>query len=84
MRHLLAILGVIGAILFGARSFAVQPAGQAVSAKRQMIECMSKRMSANRTLTYNAALQACKDKLRAQKAELASNASIESPSIKTR
>ena len=41
--------------------------------KRQLSECMSKRMIANRTLSYNDAAKACKDQLRGNKTDAALN-----------
>lgn len=43
------------------------------SVKRQMIECMTQRMSASRAISYNDAARECRDTLRAQIAALASN-----------
>jgi hypothetical protein len=42
-------------------------------AKRQMIACMTQQMSASRTISYNEAARVCRDALKAQIANLASN-----------
>ena len=39
--------------------------------KRQLAECMTKRMYANRALSYNDAAKACKDQLRGNKTDAA-------------
>jgi hypothetical protein len=50
---------------------AAQPERPAVIAKHQLTECMAKRMSANRNLSYYEAMRACKERLQPSK-ELAS------------
>jgi hypothetical protein len=41
--------------------------------KRQLADCMTKRMYANRTLSYNDAAKVCKDQLRGNKTDAALN-----------
>lgn len=41
--------------------------------KRQLADCMTKRMYADRTLSYNDAAKACKDQLRGSKTDAALN-----------
>jgi len=41
------------------------------SAKRQLVMCMTKRMSDSRTLSYNEATKLCKEQLEAQRVTLA-------------
>ena len=41
--------------------------------KRQLADCMTRRMYANRTLSYNDAAKACKDQLRGTKTDAALN-----------
>jgi hypothetical protein len=84
MRYPSAILILTVASALSAPSFAAEPAAQPLSTKRQMVDCMTKRMSASRTLSYNAAMQACKDALQDQKTAVASNTQIESAAVKTR
>jgi len=52
----------------GAR--ATEPSPRPVSAKRQMVMCMTKRMSDSKTLSYNDAAKLCKEQLQAQRATL--------------
>jgi len=49
-------------LVLGAQTIAAQPESPAVIAKRQLSECMTKRMSANKTLSYNDAMRACKER----------------------
>jgi hypothetical protein len=70
MRHAAIVIGLCGAVLMGS-SWGAEPASQSVSTKRQIIDCMSKRMSANRLLSYNDAMRACKDKLQPRQEALA-------------
>jgi hypothetical protein len=49
-----------------------QPQSAAIIAKHQLSECMNKQMSANRSLSYNDAMRACKQRLQPPKDTLAS------------
>lgn len=63
-------------LLIGAQTVSAQPERPAVIAKHQLSECMTKRMSANRSLSYNDAMRACKERLQPPK-DLASVNQIE-------
>jgi hypothetical protein len=54
-------------LLIGAPMVSAQPERPAVLAKHQLSECMAKRMSANRNLSYNDAMRACKERLQPPK-----------------
>lgn len=54
-------------LILGAQTIRAHPESPAVLAKRALSECMSKRMSANRNLTYNDAMRACKERLQPPK-----------------
>jgi hypothetical protein len=54
-------------LLIGAQTVSAQPERPAVLAKHQLSECMAKRMSANRSLSYNDAMRACKERLQPPK-----------------
>jgi hypothetical protein len=54
-------------LMLGAQTVSAQPESAAVLAKHQLSECMIKRMSANRSLSYNDALRACKERLQPPK-----------------
>ena len=70
LKRLMAI-GLCGALL-GAQVLAAPPASQASIVKRQLHECMARRMGANRTLSYNDALRTCKERAQPAKEALAS------------
>jgi hypothetical protein len=54
-------IGLCSVLLLGAHAVAAPPARQAAIMKRQLVECMIKRMKANRTLSYNDAMRTCKE-----------------------
>jgi hypothetical protein len=54
-------------LLIGVQTVSAQPERPAVLAKHQLSECMAKRMSANRSLSYNDAMRACKERLQPPK-----------------
>jgi hypothetical protein len=54
-------------LILGAQTIAARPESAAVIAKHQLSECMTKRMSADRNLSYNEALRACKERLQPPK-----------------
>jgi hypothetical protein len=58
---------IFNSSLIGAQTVSAQPERPAVLAKHQLSECMSKRMSANRNLSYNDAMRACKERLQPPK-----------------
>jgi hypothetical protein len=64
-------------ILVSLQAAAVQPSQSAIN-KRALMGCMTKRMSADKTLSYNAALRACKDLTQTPKDALAANGPIDS------
>ena len=59
-------------LILGAQVLSAQPESAAIIAKHQLSECMSKQMSANRSLSYNDAMRACKQRLQPPKDTLAS------------
>jgi hypothetical protein len=58
-------------ILLGSAVAWAQPQSPAVIAKRQLSECMAKRMSANRSLSYYDAMRFCRERLQPPKDTLA-------------
>jgi hypothetical protein len=62
MRTVLLMIGMLAA-LHTTVAVADDADAAPVSAKRQMVICMNKSMSANRTLSYNDAQRACKERL---------------------
>jgi hypothetical protein len=71
MKRFLTAVGWTTLIL-GAHTALAQPQSAAVLAKRQLSECMSKRMSADKGLSYNDARRVCKERLQPPKDTLAS------------
>jgi hypothetical protein len=58
-------------VLLGSAAASAQPQNPAVIAKRQLSECMAKRMSVNKNLSYNDAMRLCKEHLQPPKDTLA-------------
>jgi hypothetical protein len=73
MNRFLVAVGISSALLVGALAAAAQPMSQAALFKRQLSDCMSRRMGADRTLSYKDAMRTCKDRLQPAKEALASN-----------
>jgi hypothetical protein len=81
LKRFLAI-GLCSALL-GANAPAAPPASQAAIMKRQIHECMARRMGANKTLSYNDAMRTCKERVQPAKEALAAIGPNE-PGTKTR
>lgn len=71
MRRFITAVGS-SLILLGSQAASAQPQNPAVIAKRQLSECMTKRMSANKALSYNDAMRVCRERLQPPKDTLAS------------
>jgi hypothetical protein len=78
MYRFTVVVGLSSALLVGAQVMATQPMSQAALFKRQLSDCMSRRMGADRTLSYNDAMRTCRDRLQPTKEALASNSPGES------
>ena len=67
MKRVVMVIALAGAIFVGAQALAVDSTSQPTMSKRQMIAqmvgCMRKRMSADKSSSYNAAMKACKDQI---------------------
>lgn len=61
-----------GSLMVAAQVAGAQPQSAAVIARHELSECMSRQMSANRNLSYNDAMRACKQRLQPPKDTLAS------------
>ena len=81
MNRITAVLALSAAILAGAGA-AADPVNQSMMGKRQMyaqvIDCMKKRMSANKNSSYNEAMKACKDQIKKGNGTLPSGALVAS------
>jgi hypothetical protein len=60
MNRVLTAVGVAGVLLIGAQTIA-DPRSQPPTARRQLLDCMSRRMSADKALSYNEAAKRCKE-----------------------
>ena len=69
-----------GLILLGSQGAIAQPQNAGVIAKRQLSECMTRRMSANKSLSYYDAMRACKERLQPPKDTLASIGAVDTGS----
>ena len=64
-------MAALGLGLVSDGAVAADASTRPLSAKRQMILCMTKRMSDSKTLSYNDATKLCKEQLEAQRVTLA-------------
>jgi hypothetical protein len=82
MKHVVTAIALTGLIFVGMQALAVDSTSQPAMSKRQMIAqvvgCMRKRMSANKSSSYNDAMKACKDQIHKQSDNLASGALVAS------
>jgi hypothetical protein len=76
MKRVLTMITAAGVMLLGAQALAADLPSHAKNSRRQMMSCVIKRMSASRTVSYNAATKACKEQSKPQNDDLASNAPI--------
>jgi hypothetical protein len=82
MNRVVTVIAFTGVILLGRQALAADDAGQSKMSKRQMIaqvvSCMKKRMSADRGISYNEAMRACKDQVNKENDTLAAGALVAS------
>ena len=76
------LIVLTGVIFVGTQARAVDSTSQPTMSKRQMIVqmvgCMRKRMSANKSRSYNEAMKACKDQINKESDDLPSGALVAS------
>ena len=72
MNRALIAIGVTSALLMVAQACA-DPANRPQTPRRQLMDCMSRRMSADRTLSYNDAVKRCKEQMKTQDAAVISS-----------
>ena len=72
MKRFMTAIGVT-AVLLGAHVAAAPPTSQSVLLKRQVNDCMTRRMGADRNLSYKDAMRTCKELLQPSRESLASN-----------
>jgi len=82
MNRVVPIIALTGVLFAGAQAQAVDSTGQSAISKRQMIvqvvDCMKKRMSADKNRSYNEAMKACKDQINKEGDDLSSGALVAS------
>jgi hypothetical protein len=76
MNRVSLLIATTCTLLVGAQAFAADPANPSKISRRQMVDCMMKRMSADKVLSYNNAAKDCISQLKMQNDKLASNASV--------
>jgi hypothetical protein len=72
MKQFMTAIGVT-AVLLGAHVAAAPPTSQSALLKRQVNDCMTRRMGADRNLSYKDAMRTCKELLQPSRESLASN-----------
>jgi hypothetical protein len=69
MNRIFTVIAMTAAMLVGTRALAVDSINQPLSKRQlitQMVGCMKKEMSASNSISYNAAMKACKDQMSRQ------------------
>ncbi|MHB8475725.1 MAG: hypothetical protein ACYDBZ_05495 [Steroidobacteraceae bacterium] len=82
MNRVMPIIALSGVMFAGAQAHAVDSTSQSTLSKRQMIvqmvDCMKKRMSADKSRSYNEAMKTCKDRINKESDDLSSGALVAS------
>lgn len=73
MRGGVVALILVGSLAATAASYAQEPNSEAAISKRQIASCMSRRMAADRLLSFNDAARICKDHVKNRKTDTAAN-----------
>jgi hypothetical protein len=73
MNGTLTRIAMTGMVFAGVQAFAVNPTLQSTPKRRQLMDCMTKQMSASRTISYNEAAKVCKDQLKSRNDSVAVN-----------
>ena len=71
MYRVLTVIATTGMIFVGAQALADNPRSQAAMNRRQITDCMSKRMSADKAESYNEAAKRCKGQMKRPNDQLA-------------
>jgi hypothetical protein len=76
MNRVVSMIALTGVMFVGAQAHAVDSTSQSTMSKRQMIvqivDCMKKRMSADKSRSYNEAMKTCKDQINKESDDLSS------------
>jgi hypothetical protein len=71
--RVLSVIAITGVMLMGAKALADESATHSRNSRRQIADCIIKKMSANRAVSFNDATRACKDQAKAQDGSLVAN-----------
>lgn len=74
MKRFIFAVGLSSSLLLAAPLVRAQPESRAVIARHQLGDCMTRRMSLDKMLSYNEALRTCRERLQPPKETLAANA----------
>jgi hypothetical protein len=69
---------IVGVASMSVQAMAVDSISHPVSPRHQLMACMTKRMSASKTISYNEATKVCKAQLKSQNPALASRTTVNS------
>jgi len=72
MRYAMTAIGACGLILTSELAAAVEPTSPSMI-RQQINDCMTRKMGADKTLSYNEAMRTCKARLQPAKETLAAN-----------
>jgi hypothetical protein len=82
MNRVVQVIVLIGVTFVGAQAHAVDPTSQSTMSKRQVIvqivDCMKKRMSADKSRSYNEAMKVCKGHVNKESDDVPSGALVAS------
>ena len=82
MNRVVPIIALTAVMFAGAQAHAVDSTSQSTTSKRQMIvqivDCMKKRMSADKSRSYNETMKVCKDRINKESDDLSSGARVAS------
>jgi hypothetical protein len=78
MNRALIAIGVTSALLMVGQACA-DPGNRPQTPRRQLIDCMARRMSADRTLSYNEAVKRCKEQMKTKDAAAVISSNLAKP-----
>jgi hypothetical protein len=76
MRHISTIATLAGLLVIGTQALAADGASRSAISRRQLNDCMTQRMTANKTMSYIEAAKTCNDQIKTQSVKAASNAAL--------
>ncbi len=64
--HPVTVIVAASMLFVGAQALAAAPKSQAAMNRRQLMDCMNKRMASDKAISYNEAAKVCKVQMKAQ------------------